>query len=104
MASSPSPASIMLHVLYESNEERIQYLSELPIIDCDDIAGEGPDVLSRLASDYWRKLSPTARDALLGHSHREVRSCAVSQAAGLQGKPFLHRELSLSTPQQHNAQ
>lgn len=68
----PSPPQ--LRVLYESNEEVIQNLTQQTIIA--DIQGLNRNILARLASDFWGMISSNGRADMMSHSHHFVRSCA----------------------------
>ncbi|RMM39327.1 hypothetical protein QO021_28755 (plasmid) [Pseudomonas amygdali pv. lachrymans] len=70
----PNPTQLV--ALYESNEEIIQHLTQQAFISAEDIQGCNKNILTRLASDFWGKISSNARAEMLSHAHHFVRSCA----------------------------
>lgn len=84
----PNPTQLV--ALYESHEEIIQYLSQQAVISAEDIQGRNKNNLTRLATDFWGKISSKASAEMLSHAHHFVRSCARV------GEQYL--EKALATP------
>lgn len=71
------PTAMQVTALYEMHEEMVQYLTQEPVITASDLEGLHKNILSRLASDFWGKISAEGRSFLLSHTHHFVRSPAV---------------------------